>query len=88
MGKTRHSTIETSPDAYNNQPSCQYMCMVMVANEIDEAVDVRPGELEKRTQQLLPFFRRNVSWCTPNTPSDRCGNAEIIHTTQSTGEKK
>jgi len=28
------------------------MCMVMVANEIDEAVDVRPGELEKRTQQL------------------------------------
>jgi len=52
MGKTRHSTIETSPDAYNNQPSCQYMCMVMVANEIDEAVDVRPGELEKRTQQL------------------------------------
>ena len=41
------------------------MCMVMVANEIDEAVDVRPGELEKRTQQLLPFFRRNVSWCSP-----------------------
>ena len=41
MGKTQHSTIETSPDAYNNQPSCQYMCMVMVANEIDEAVDVR-----------------------------------------------
>ena len=40
---------ETSPDAlvYNNQPSRHpqmYMCNGDAANEIDEAVDVRPEE--------------------------------------------
>ena len=47
--ETQHSTIETSPDAlvYNNQPSRHpqmYMCNGDAANEIDEAVDVRPEE--------------------------------------------
>ena len=74
MGKTRQSTIETSPDAYNNQPSCQYMCMVMVANEIDEAVDVRPGELKK---ELNNYYHSFVAVSAGVPPTHRVTDVEM-----------
>ena len=66
----------------------------MAANEIDEAVDVRPGagvHTLERTQQLLPFLRLNVGWCTyapTHQVTNVDGNAKIKYTTQSMGEKK
>jgi hypothetical protein len=63
--------------------------MVMAANEFDEAVDVRPGEnIHWKELNNSTILSSQCQLVYPNTPSDRCGNAEIIHTTQSTGEKK